>query len=104
MSTIALCEKWAGLLNAGAKRDVHCYKEERYGRNNFNRRLGFAVDRCTAHVASQSKVGLLSQWRAWLDPFDFDHPAAVGSVLGGREALCPMQMMVQDVSYIEWRA
>jgi hypothetical protein len=65
-------------------RDVYRYKEKQYVRNDIDRRLGFAMSRCTANLASQPSVGLLSEWRAWLDTFDFDHPVTVRTSLGGR--------------------
>jgi len=58
-------------------------KEKRHG-NHIDRRRHSALAGGTAHVASQPTVGLLPQWRAWPDSFDFDHPARVGPVIGGR--------------------
>ena len=65
-------------------RHVRRHKERRYVRNDTDRRPDFALFRHTANVASQPSVGLLSQWRAWLDPFDFDHPLTARTPLGGR--------------------
>lgn len=41
----------------------HCSTEERYARNNFDRRLGSDTDWCIARVAAQSTVGLLPELR-----------------------------------------
>lgn len=71
--------------------------EAQYVRNYFDRRRGFDVARCPAHLASQSRVGLLPEWRTWLDSFDSDHSDAVGPVLGGRNVFCHMQKLVQAV-------
>ena len=57
-------------------------KEKRYVRNYFNRGLDFDDCGCPANVASQPAMGLLSEWRAWLDIFDPDYPAAYGAALG----------------------
>lgn len=57
------------------------HKEEYYVRNGIDRRRDFAASRCTANLASQPPVGLLSEWRSWLDPLDFDHPATVRPVI-----------------------
>jgi hypothetical protein len=32
-------------------------------------------------MAPQPKMGLLPEWRYWLDPFDSDHSAPVGPVV-----------------------
>jgi hypothetical protein len=65
-------------------RHVHRYKEKQYVRNYIDRRLDFDVFRRTANLASQPSVGLLSEWWAWLDPFNFDHTVTVRTSLGSR--------------------
>lgn len=59
-------------------------KEEHYARNDFARHLDSDAVRCNPYLASQPRVGLLSERWAWFDPFDFDHLDAVGSVVDGR--------------------
>ena len=58
-------------------------REKNYVRNNFDCRRDFDVDWCSAHMASQPAVGLLPEWRAWLDLFDSDHPVTYGQVVSG---------------------
>ena len=71
-------------LKACARRDVYQGKENHNVRYYFDRHHNFDAFGRTAHVASQPKLGLLSEWRAWLNPFDSDHPVTVGPVISGR--------------------
>ena len=56
-------------------------KEKRYARYYFDRRFDFDGGGCNTHVASQPKVGLLSQRTAGCGPADSGNPAASGSAL-----------------------
>lgn len=51
------------------------HKEERHG-NNTDRHFNPHAYRRTAHLASQQKLGILSQRRTRIDPSDSDHPVA----------------------------
>ena len=70
-------------LNVCATRDVTCKRRTTYVGNYFDCRCDFAGTGCVAHVAAQQTVGLLSEWRTWLDSFDTVHPVTVGQVIGG---------------------
>jgi len=59
-------------------------KEIHHVRNYINRCFGFAVARCFANMAPQPKMGLLPEWRDWLDFVDFDHSAPDGPVVAVR--------------------
>ena len=85
-------------------RAVHSGKGEHHVRKDIDRHLDFDVAGRTTHVASQPELGLLPEWRDWLDPFDSDHPAAVGPDLAGRHLGRHMRKMVQAVLKAEWRA
>jgi hypothetical protein len=74
------------------RRDIHRYKEKQYVGNYFDRRFGVAVIGGAAHVASQPTVGLLPEWRAWLDYYGSDHPVTAGSDLGGSSILTGSRM------------
>ena len=83
--------------------DIHRNKEKRYV-NDIARRLDFVVSGCTTNLASQPSVGLLSKWRTWLDPVNFDHPVTVRPTLGGRNVRCHLQKMVKTVLKTTWHA
>jgi hypothetical protein len=65
------------------RRDIHRYKEKHHVGNYFDRRFGVAVIGGAAHMASQPTVGLLPEWRTWLDSYGSDHPVGAGSDLAG---------------------
>ena len=61
-------------------------KEEHYAWNDFARCFDSDAGGCNAQVASQPRVGLLSERWDRLDPFDFNHPDVAGAVLENRSA------------------
>jgi hypothetical protein len=61
-------------------------RRKRYVGNNFDCIGDFDASGCTAHVASQSAVGLLPKWRAWHGSFDSDHPDSGGPDIAGKKA------------------
>jgi hypothetical protein len=55
-------------------------KEKKYG-YDIDRYFNSHLRRRTAHLASQQKLGILSQRWTWIGSSDFDHPAADGADL-----------------------
>jgi hypothetical protein len=59
-------------------------QEERYDCNCFDRGRVFDAVGCTASLASQPTVGILSEWWPRVGPRDSGHPAASGPALSRR--------------------
>ena len=69
----AFCEGWFGAVDRIAKtRRSPRGKEKYHVGDHPTRRLDIAASGRIANLAPQPGLGLLPEWRAWVDPLDID--------------------------------